>query len=128
MDAEERANIQETVIYKANSEGGDFLTNQWTHSSAKYGDLWISSNTTSSIHRWQNSIGGSANTPSDSSTALAWRKTPTNSFGLIYLDSYNAQNVSDETSILRWEYQYPEHFDITFEREVLSSSSNIFII
>ena len=54
-----------------------------------FGDIWIDTDKTSplnatSIHRYQDSSGGSQN-------SLSWVATATNALGLLYLESYTAQ-------------------------------------
>jgi len=115
------ASLHEVTIYTDAQDTDTFYAGSWKHLTAQYGDVWINANTggddktvlpdgtlsTKAIHRWQNSIGGFANTPADHTTALAWRHAPNDAFGRIYLQSYAAQNVADRRSLIFWDHQYP---------------------
>lgn len=57
-----------------------------------FGDIWIDTDksnplTSTCIYRYEDADGGSQG-------ALAWRATPTNAVGLLYLESYNASRAA----------------------------------
>ena len=108
------ASLHEVTIYTNVEDDEHFFEGAVSYGNTQFGDIWINANTTTrqadgtlstrAIHRWQNSLGGFANT--GDADALAWRNAPNDAFGNIYLASYAAQNVADRKTLFFWDEAY----------------------
>ena len=65
-----------------------------------FGDIWIKTDIVpldeNAIFRYENEDGKSIE---DETHSLAWRSTPTNAIGIVYLNAYNAQTTANDALI-----------------------------